>query len=193
MFLSYRHLFLYSIVQYSIKLLLQEICHFAQSPAVTRNPAWQYWERKIKNFTRFFSKNRGVQGQRPGRAAHGAKLPLAAANETPARRSGRNPLSVQSAIRRWRNPWPQAMALAAPTGWTAGVICQPANTNIPPIKNVGRHLCAATGRQSPFSTGRLVPLCRAGACPRRRQGVPIAPQCGKNDTGYRKRSSSTTP
>ena len=146
-----------------------------------------------KFYSIFFKKSRG-----PGAAPRSRR----ARRETSAGRSQRNTCPPQrakspvipSAIRRWRNPWPQAMALAAaPTGWTAGVICQPANTNIPPIKNVGRHLCAATGRQSPFSTGRLVPLCRAGACPRRRQGVPIAPQCGKNDTGYRKRPSSTTP
>ena len=39
---------------------------------------------KLKSFTRFFSKNRrGPGGSAPGRAAHGAKLPLAAASETP--------------------------------------------------------------------------------------------------------------
>ena len=89
-------------------------------------------EKTEKSFTRFFSKNRGVQGQRPGRAAHGAKFPLAAASDTPARRSGRNTRaahgakspSVQSAIRRWRNLRPMAMVpAAAPVGWMAGTIC----------------------------------------------------------------------
>ena len=49
----------------------------------------------IKSFTRFFSKNRGVQRQR-------LWSPVAT-DETPARRSVRNTLSSPSAIRRWRN------------------------------------------------------------------------------------------
>ena len=45
-----------------------------------------------KSFTRFFSKNRrGPGGSAPGRPAHGAKYPLAAASETPAPRTARIP------------------------------------------------------------------------------------------------------
>ena len=51
----------------------------------------------IKSFTRFFSKNRrGPGGSAPDRASQGAKFPLATANETPARRNGRNPLTAES-------------------------------------------------------------------------------------------------
>ena len=52
------------------------------------------------------AQNRGVQRQRPGRPAHGAKSPI-----------------VPSAIRRWRYPRPMAMVHAdAPVGWTAWTI-----------------------------------------------------------------------
>ena len=47
-----------------------------------------------KSFTRFFSKNRGVQGQSPGRPSQRAKYPRRARRETLARRSGRNTPSV---------------------------------------------------------------------------------------------------
>ena len=63
--------------------------------------------KKIKVLLDFFQKIAVSKGRAFGRAAQGAK-----------------PLVVPSAIRRWRNPRPQAMALAAaPVGWTAGVIC----------------------------------------------------------------------
>ena len=48
MFSLCRHLFLYSTAQYFIKLLVQEICHFAQSPTILGDSAWQYRKRKIK-------------------------------------------------------------------------------------------------------------------------------------------------
>ena len=49
----------------------------------------------FKSFTRFFSKNRrGPGGSAPGRPSQRAKCPLAAASETPARRSGRNSLTA---------------------------------------------------------------------------------------------------
>ena len=55
------------------------------------------------------AQNRGVQGAAPRSRR--------ARREIPARRNGRNPLSVQSAIRRWRNPRPTAMVpAAAPCG-----------------------------------------------------------------------------
>ena len=69
--------------------------------------------KNIKVLLDFFQKIAGVQGAAPpvarrsgrnSRAAHGAKFPV-----------------VQSAIRRWRNPWPKAMALAAaPVGVDGG-------------------------------------------------------------------------
>ena len=49
------------------------------------------------------AQNRGVQGQNSGRPSQRAKHPPAAAGEIPAPRTARNPLSSQSAIRRWRN------------------------------------------------------------------------------------------
>ena len=53
---------------------------------------------KFKSFTRFFSKNRGVQGQSPGRAAHGAKSPPpVATGEIPAPRTARNTRPPQRA------------------------------------------------------------------------------------------------
>ena len=51
----------------------------------------------LKVLLDFFSKNRGVQGQSPGRPSQRAKSPLAAASETPARRSGRNTRASQGA------------------------------------------------------------------------------------------------
>ena len=39
-------------------------------------------------------------------------------------------------------------------------------------------VCPAAGRQQPFSTGRLVPLCRAGACTRRRAALPTTTGVG---------------
>ena len=83
----------------------------------------------MKSFTRFFSKNRGFQRQRLWSPA--------AAGETPAPRTARNPAGrsqrntrppqrakspvVQSAIRRWRNPgqrpWPP---LPPPAGVDSG-------------------------------------------------------------------------
>ena len=52
----------------------------------------------IKSFTRFFSKNRrGPGGSAPGRPPQRAKLPPAAAGETPARRNGRNSRAAHGA------------------------------------------------------------------------------------------------
>ena len=54
-----------------------------------------YKTQQYKSFTRFFSKNRrGPGGSAPGRPSQRAKCPLAAASETPARRSGRNSLTA---------------------------------------------------------------------------------------------------
>ena len=56
---------------------------------------------------------------RNSRPSQRAKYPLAAASETPAPRTARNPPSSQSAIRRWRNPHGVSRKAAVPTprGW----------------------------------------------------------------------------
>ncbi len=75
----------------------------------------------IKVLLDFFQKIAKSRGRASGRPAHGAKYPPVATGETPAPRTARNsrppqraksPI-VQSAIRRWRNPRPKAMAPAA--------------------------------------------------------------------------------
>ena len=153
------------------------------------------------------------KGRASGRPAHGAKLPPAAAGEIPAGRSQRNtraahgakPLVVRSAIRRWRNPRPQAMApAAAPVGWTAGAIlhgtgcrcclhwsaigtlCRRRHTQVPPYEH-GRTAdmecragpaCPAAGTSHRYPVYRWVPLRRAGACPRRCAALPITTGVG---------------
>ena len=111
-----------------------------------------------------------------------------------ARRSGRNPLSFKApsadgAIPGQR-PWPPP---PPPTGVDGGGH-MPARKHERTANKERRAapVCAAAGRQLPFSTGRLVPLCRAGACPRRRWGFRLRPNAGNNDTGYRKRPPSST-
>ena len=68
---------------------------------------------KIKVLLDFFQKIAESRGSASGRPSQRAKYPLAAASETPAPRTARTPTASQSAIRRWRNPRPKAMALAA--------------------------------------------------------------------------------
>ena len=84
--------------------------------------------KKIKVLLDFFQKIAVSKGRAFGRPPQRTKHPRRVRRETPARRSGRNPQAFQSAIRRWRNSRPMAMALAAaPTGWTVGAINQQRN------------------------------------------------------------------
>ena len=90
------------------------------------------------------------RGSASGRWPQPAKFPPAAAGETPAPRTARNPQVSQSAIRRWRNPRPRAMVRAAtPAGWTAWTI---------------HH--RRTGYRPPMHQCEYVPCCAAGASPR---------------------------
>ena len=93
------------------------------------------------------AESRGIAS---GRWPQPAKFPPAAAGETPAPRTARNPPSSQSAIRRWRNPRPRAMVRAAtPAGWTAWTIHQ-----------------RRTGYRPPTHRAQCAPCCAAGASPR---------------------------
>ena len=66
------------------------------------------------------AQNREVQGQNSGRPSQRAKHPPAAAGEIPAPRTARNPLSSQSAIRRWRNSRGVCRKAAVPTPSAGG-------------------------------------------------------------------------
>ena len=148
---------------------------------------------KDKSFTRFFSKNRGVQRQR--------LWSLAAASEIPARRSGRNTRAahgakspiVQSAIRRWRNLRGVCRKAAVPTPSAGGgrrpYITHPTvgrgipdAPTMPPIR--GRQGCrplrfgcslvhpGGGGKPPPYGVESIGPRKLERACQRRDTQVP---------------------
>ena len=81
-------------------------------------------EKQIKVLLDFFQKIAESRGRASGRPAHGAKFPLAAASETPARRSGRNPQSSKapSADGATSGQWPWSSPPPL-KGWTVRTIC----------------------------------------------------------------------
>ncbi len=130
-------------------------CHKSSMPAKPHLGLTQNSSPTTLANGRWAAQNRGVQGQSPGRAAHGAKFPLAAASEIPARRSGRNPLASQTAIRRWRNPRQSRRPPSPPhRGWRTTALCRTVSDNVPtpqttrgsPSMFVGRHLCVPPRR-----------------------------------------------
>ena len=140
---------------------------------------------KIKVLLDFFQKIAESRGSASGRPPQRAKLPPVATGEIPAGRSQRNTRAahgakspiVQSAIRRWRNPRPMAMApVAAPCGGgRQGPFISP---------SVGAGIHDGPGRNAPWT--------RQG-CRVLRNGYAFAPMRRSTSPGTARRHTQVPP
>ena len=123
-------------------------CHTSSMPAKPHLGLTQNSSPTTLANGRWAAQNRGVQGQRPGRAAHGAKCPPAAAGEILQR--------SQAPVATGAIPRAYDIRLPSPPhcGWQTAALCRTVSDNVPapqttrgsPSMFVGRHLCVPPRR-----------------------------------------------